>query len=294
MAWENDPQSFIQCNSCATGGQLKNKSDLRFFYCTSCNHEWPETAFIQNARVANKFDVQTLLELQDKEQLHMLTCASCLTRETDLANAEEECVQCKRKMHIRGPSNDGMTGWAPSKILQYLHLKHSGKSSNSIQQMLWVCYNCQYPKCDKCLGRLKLYRNRYDGATTLCEQCRDEEENTQTCATCRVVKPAIEFSQREEERRYSQTMRKNTCNECELKKEAPKYCTGCEKEKPGSEFPRQSGKASHLLMAHCRSCLFPKCYKCNTVATTIVRNVIARKGKRWYRYQNKIPTDVQI
>ena len=282
MAWENDPQSFIQCNSCATGGQQINKSDLRFFYCTSCNHEWPETAFIQNARVANKLGVQTLLELQDKDHLHMLTCASCLTRETDLANAEKECVQCKRKMHIRGPSNDGMTGWAPSKIHQYLHLKHSGKSSDSIRQMHWVCYNCQYPKCDKCLVRPKFYTNKYNLARRLCEQCRDEEEKTQTCFSCKAVKPSIEF-----------TKAKYTCNECELKKEAPRYCTGCEKEKPGAEFPRK-GIYSYEMMAHCRSCLFPTCCNCNTEATTIVRNVISRKGKRWYRYQNKNPTDVQI
>ena len=274
MAWENDPQSFIQCNSCATGGQQINKSDLRFFYCTSCNHEWPETAFIQNARVANKLGVQTLLELQDKDHLHMLTCASCLTRETDLANAEKECVQCKRKMHIRGPSNDGMTGWAPSKILQYLHIKYSGKNERNLTcltLMNWVCYNCQYPKCAKCQTRLQLWVNHYKSARKLCQQCEDEEKTqpcVQPCARCKVVKPSDQF-----------TYPRRVCHQCQMNMdEVPKYCKGCKKEKPMSEFPKGSKME---LLAQCRSCNFPKCSKCTKEATTPV-HPNQRPGGKWY------------
>ena len=185
-AWENEPRSYIQCVECASK-QKRKRVDYEFFTCQTCQREWPEVAFINNPKVANKYGRDALVTLQSAGKLHLVTCAACVLADTDVANTMKQCTKCQRKMPLHGPSNDDCDGWSPTKIREYL--EHS---------TTWICYNCQHPKCTNC------------GARPILPDRGGIMKGPRLCTACRPVEPAQE--------RGTSTTELKECNRCNMKK----------------------------------------------------------------------------
>ena len=277
-AWETNPWTYIECYVCAGGDKQRKRAEYQFITCTTCAREWPETAFITDPQLASKFKTEPILALQNAGKIDLATCAACAVAGTELATRIETCLKCQRQMPLTGPSNNDCDGWAPTKVREFLQVKGS---------FLWICFDCQHPKCTKCGKRPELPirgARTIATATGICEDCRSaatkQAASSRICQTCGSSKPQNDF----------ESAQHRICKGCRTQMHR---CPGCSTEKMKHEFARPGNQ--YYIMRECVACSFPSCANCGKTSVTIVPPSQRANGT-WYRVFYKMfkPPHVRI
>ena len=155
----DDPESI--CKECERGHCHEKREDVEFYRCNYCDREdgvpskWPGSAFSE-ARLLDW-------------QLHStpLKCAACVveaSRQGDDSHPLQPCFRCQRPIKMEGPPQ----GCSPVVIRQFEEGERDAKR--------WVCYDCQFPKCDLCSTRPTFAGPAHTCYTAdgkyICEKCR--------------------------------------------------------------------------------------------------------------------------
>ena len=167
------------------------------------------------------------------------------------------CDACKRQLPLRGPTKDGKEGWAPTKLRRFL--LHNGGT-------YWVCYDCQYRKCEQCGVRPKHVDEGGNKSKTtvrsLCDSCRWPVCSGKGCHTPRPQKWHFSVS----------NMEHWFCSACSPKVEpCVRKCTECNECKAVSYFARQSTR--------CAACQYPPCAACNHRRSETTERAVLPKSK---------------